>query len=171
MMRYFGFLSVFLVLLSGFQAVPAQADPPLLMTVPPIRQLVFNNFFERRYNPDFDARLLEGPKGPHNNQWNNSGWSPEGWAEFYGDKDTQIQQMVKVGILTDLSDMDDDDVAEIEVGQAFVRLSGQEKRRVIEYVDYAYGFTQRNPNGTILIQHDPTCCYIGIYTKNGLQLQ
>jgi hypothetical protein len=170
-MRNLGFLAILVAILGGFQAVPAQADPPLLMTVPPIRQIIFNNFFQRSYNTDFDARLLEGPKHPHNNQWDNSGWTPEGWAEFYGDKDTQIKHLVNVGILTDLSDMDDDDVAEIEVGHAFVRLSGQEKRRVVEYVDYAYGFTQRNPDGTILIQYDPNCDYIGIYTKNGLQLQ
>ncbi len=170
-MRFFVILAImagFFTAFAGFSA-PAQADPPGFIIKSPLRHILFNPFFERKYNPNFDEPLLEGPKHPHNNQWEGSNWHPQQWVDFYGNPQTQLDRLEDTGIITGMGEKDD--IPVLEVGHAFLRLSGQEKRRVVEYVDYVLDVTRTSPRGAMLVYDDYSNSYIGIYTDDGLQLQ
>ena len=52
-----------------------------------------------------------------------------------------------------------------------MELAGNDKRRVVEYIDAAFGITQNSEKGMIVLEHWKTSDVVAIYTRQGLQLQ
>jgi hypothetical protein len=122
--------------------------------------------------PHFERPYLEEGKMPHNSQWETDTWTPEGWTDYAGSKEAVLAGLEGAGIITDY-DLGGYD-PELKVGRPFIRLSDQEKTRVMKYVDHVYGVTKNN--GVIEIELDSGCFLlpnttIGYYTSKGLQIQ
>ncbi|GJL86191.1 MAG: hypothetical protein DHS20C02_19660 [Micavibrio sp.] len=112
---------------------------------------------------------LNDSKIPHNTQWDNDDWKPEDWIASKGSAKRVIDGFYAANIITD--QYVDDDIPILEVGQGFMELSELEKRRVVMFVDHAFQVTSAAPDGMFLIHHQKSDEPLGIYTKNGLQLQ
>ncbi len=123
-------------------------------------------------HPHFERPYLQEGKMPHNSQWEDDTWTPEGWTEYAGSKEAVLAGLEGAGIITDY-DLKGGD-PELKVGRPFIRLSDQEKIHVVKYVDHVYGVTQNK--GVIEIELDNGCFFfpnttIGYYTSKGLQIQ
>ncbi len=126
---------------------------------------------------DYERPYMEDAKTPHNSQWEDDTWVPEGWAQDLGSKEAVLERFDDAGYVTDI-DVDEGEAvtdAVIEVGVPFLQLSDQEKNHVVEYVDYVYGVSKSS--GTIIVERNDAfwpfkdATPVGVYTKNGLQLQ
>lgn len=130
-------------------------------------------------NQDFMPHM-EDSKMPHNTQWErglyvDSEWHPESWIEAEGSMRAVLDNFYDYDIIRK-QDVDGD-IPVLIVGDGFMRLSGQEKRRVADFIDYVFQVTSSAPAGmysiyyhrtkTIFGRGDP----IGMYTAAGLQLQ
>ncbi len=111
---------------------------------------------------------LEEGKLPHNSQWNDDGWTPQDWvASRGGSTKAVIDGFYNSGIITD--QYTDDDIPVVEVGQRFLQLSDQDKRRVMMFVDETFKITQQN--GSFMIYFHKYDTPVGLFTAQGLQLQ
>lgn len=123
---------------------------------------------------------LEDPRMPHNTQWEqglyvDSEWHPQKWIDSAGSMRAVLDGFYNYDIIRE-QDVDGD-IPVLVVGDGFMRLSGQEKRRVADFIDYVFRVTSTAPAGmyslyyvrtkTLFGRGDP----IGMYTKAGLQLQ
>lgn len=112
---------------------------------------------------------LNEAKIPHNNQWDQDNWTPDTWREGGKSDNDIIADLYAAGIVTGQYD---DDVPILEVGEAFVRLSAQDQRRVVAFVDDVFNVTGSDGNGVFYVllegRYDTV---LGIYTRHGLQLQ
>lgn len=117
---------------------------------------------------DFNPYMEEG-KHPHNSQWDESSWKPEHWEAQSPDALDVVKGFYFADILRD--QYVDNDLPVLEVGPAFYMLGGQDKRRVVEMVDYAYGITSEKEFGMFMLYDWKTGKAIGSYTQYGLQLQ
>jgi hypothetical protein len=120
---------------------------------------------------NFTRPYLEDGKKPHNVQHADDDWVPADWVDEQHSKQQVMSGLYSAGIITDQSRNVLNNQPEIEVGQGFMRLSGQEKRRVIQFVDYVSGFTKADPAATILIHHKASGDQVGYYNAEGLILQ
>lgn len=123
---------------------------------------------------------LEDPKMPHNTQWQNGlydhdDWHPENWIRAKGSMRAVLDGFYKNDIIRE---QDVDDATPIlVVGDGFMNLSGQEKRRVTAFIDYAFQVTNSSSVGMYSIYYHRTDNLfgrgrpIGMYTPAGLQLQ
>jgi len=122
------------------------------------------------FEDDLNKPLLSGPKEPQYYPGNKEKWSPEDWVSYHnGDEYATYRALERAGIVTGQSFRGD--VPVLEVGQAFVRLSSGDQKKVLRYVDHIFNITQKHPSHVIYVYHDESDDYIGIYNKNGLQLQ
>jgi hypothetical protein len=96
-------------------------------------------------------------------------WTPEVWTQNGGGRKSMMDKLYFNGIITD--QYIDDGVPVLEVGQHFMELSSNDKRRVVAYVDSVFGITQSHESGTIILNHWQADEPVGIYTREGLQLQ
>lgn len=120
--------------------------------------------------PDFSKPGLYDGKTQHLAIYEMDDWTPEVWTENRGTEKAVMDDLYIHGIIT--NQFFDDEVPVLEVGQHFMELSGNDKRRVAAYVDHVFGITGRSPNGMFMIQHEKYCDEpIGYYTKEGLFLQ
>ena len=120
-------------------------------------------------NLDFNKPYYEPAKAPHNSQWDYDDWKSGDW---FAQKDTQAQLIngfYNADILRD--QYMDDDMPVLEVGPNFFNLGGQDKRRVTQIVDEAFGITGSDIFGSFMIYDWESKKPIGIYTQQGLQLQ
>lgn len=135
--------------------------------------------FTPKMEPDNREYLMDG-KLPHNSQWTakwnpEHDWSPEKWIRAEGSAEAVMENFYRAGIIREQDE--DGDIPVLVVGDAYMNLSGQEKRRVAEFVDYAFGVTERPVNPFFYIYYDRTDSWfsrgdpIGVYTAGGLQLQ
>lgn len=162
-MRFPAFLVLFAVVFTGF-SIPAKAglwDDIVCWFTPCTGS--GSEVFTRPY--------LEDGKKPHNVQHVDDDWVPEDWLDERHNKQQVMSGLYRAGIITDQSRDFRNNQPEIEVGQGFMRLSGQEKRRVIKFVDYVSGFTKADPDATIEIYHKASGDKIGYYNAEGLILQ
>ena len=132
------------------------------------------------HKQDFKPHL-EDPEMPHNTQWQKglyagSDWHPENWIKAKGSIRAVLDGFYKYNIIK--SQDVDGDTPVLIVGDGFMRLSGQEKRRVAEFVDYVFQVTTTAPAGMYVLYYDRTDKWIfgrgnpiGMYTEAGLQLQ
>lgn len=130
-------------------------------------------------NQDFRPHLMD-PKTPHNAQWHarwnpSNGWTPEDWIAAEGSVDAVLKNLYDAEIIKEQTE--DDDIPLLIVGDGFMHLSGQEKRRVVDFIDYGFQVTARPENAFFYIYYDRTKRLwsrgdpIGVYTETGLQLQ
>ena len=119
---------------------------------------------------DWEKRHFEDGKTPINAQWNHQSWVPKDWiAQSGGDGVDMVQGFYNAGILAD--QYVDGDTPVLEVGPAFFRLGGYDKRRVVAAVDQVYKVTGRMGRSVIRVVEDRTGKTIGFYTASGLVLQ
>lgn len=123
---------------------------------------------------------LEDPKMPHNTQWqnglyNDEDWHPDNWIKAKGSMRAVLDGFYKNDIIRE-QDVDYETPVLI-VGDGYMNLSGQEKRRVAAFIDYAFQVTNSTPVEMYLIYYARTKTIfgrgrpIGMYTPKGLQLQ
>lgn len=110
---------------------------------------------------------LEEGKIPHNSQWADDQWSPQDWIEDRGSAKAVMDGLYSSGIITD--QYTEDGIPVLEVGQRFLELSDQEKRRVASFVDVVFGITRQS--GLYLIYFHKNDIPVGLFTVEGLQLQ
>ncbi len=113
---------------------------------------------------------LDEAKLPHNSQWAEDDWTPQDWIDMRGGSALNVMDgFYRANIITDQKF--DDDVPLLEVGQGFMRLSAQEQQRVLAFIDDTYRVTAGSEAGVIEICLDHEDDIIGIFDKNGLQIQ
>lgn len=130
-------------------------------------------------NQDFKPHL-DDPKKPHNTQWQaglymDQDWHPENWVRSKGSIRAVLDGFYNNDIIR--SQDVDGDIPVLIVGDGFMNLSGQEKRRVTAFIDYAFQVTNSAPVQMYSIYYTRTKSPfgrgrpIGMYTPAGLQLQ
>lgn len=124
---------------------------------------------------------LDDPLMPHNVQWknglyNDEDWHPNNWIEAKGSMRKVLDGFYKNDIIRS-QDVDSQEIPYLVVGDGFMNLSGQEKRRVTAFIDYAFQVTNSAPVEMYSIYYFRTKNLfgkgrpIGAYTQAGLQLQ
>lgn len=118
---------------------------------------------------NYERRYYDQAQNPHINQWDGDDWAPEDWVRDRGSVEAVLHGLFTAGILDDDGDLDGSD-PRLDVGARFLRLSEIDQIRVARFVDYAYGISQTQAGGFLLV-HAPTCDRIGFYTNGQLQRQ
>ncbi len=113
---------------------------------------------------------LEEAKTPHNIQWDDDDWTPEDWIASRGTAKNVMDGFYASDIIT-RQFVGTNDIPVLEVGQGFMQLSTHEKRRVVVFVDHVFEVTASSPNGSFFIRHARSGDAVGLYTRQGLQLQ
>lgn len=154
-----------------FSASAAQATP---------KPWIWSWWPSHWHNQDFKP-YLEDTKQPHNIQWQrglyvDQDWHPQNWIEAKGSIRNVMDGFYKNNIIK--SQDVDGDMPVLIVGDGFMRLSGQEKRRVADFIDYVFQVTTTAPAGMYTIYYDRTDKWIfgrgnpvAMYTERGLLLQ
>lgn len=162
-MRFLRFFVLFLTVLTVYAS--------------PVRAAWFSEitcaFYPCSGGGDFDRPYLYDGKTPHNSQFDNDAWVPQDWIDAKGGSAQEVVSgFYRAGIVTDQYTTLYSLSPVIEVGHGFMHLSGQDKRRVIEMVDYVGQYTAQKPGQTVLIYHKASGDEIGTYNaETGLQLQ
>ncbi len=155
-------ISVKLLILMALFVVPAQAEPkPWKFGWWPGH---YDRVFDREFNP-----YMENGKHPHNSQHFGKQWYAEDWLAQYDNDLDLINDFYTADIFRG-QDVDDD-VPVLIVGPNFYHLSGYDKRRVTHVLDVVYNITGGNGAQMFTLEDWRTHKPIGVYTKNGLQIQ
>ena len=109
---------------------------------------------------------LENSRQAQNSPFRKDNWQPADWT---AQRPQIIRDFYNAKIITD-QDVDDD-IPVLEVGQGFYMLGGEDKRRIVRYMDAAYNITSTRSDGIIILRDSKTGDDIGVYTSAGLQLQ
>ncbi len=116
------------------------------------------------------TRMLENGKHTQNSQWRDQDWYAQDWiSQRGGDGMALIRGFYDNRILHDQKQ--DDGTAVLVVGPHFYRLSGFDKRRVVQTVDAVFGMTRRDPHAVIRLKDWHTRRDVGVYNEYGLSLQ
>lgn len=121
-----------------------------------------NHWEAQDFQPYFQDPVMQ-----QNTSFRNDDWKPQHWVNGSGGAKAVIDQFFKSGLLVE-QDETCEGVAELEVGEAFLHLSAQEKTRIAQFVDYAYNIT--SDQGVYYLTYRDEDNVIGVYTRNGLQL-
>jgi hypothetical protein len=159
-------LSIFLVL-CGTGSAMAQGPKPWIFSWWPSHWEDLN--FEKPY--------LEPGKEPHNSQWSHIDWAPQDWLNQYDHELTLISDFYRAEIITDQYvrrawfGLGKEIIPVLEVGPAFYRLGGQDKRRVTDTFDEVYGITGSKMFGMFVLEDSITGRQVGTYSQYGLAIQ
>lgn len=109
---------------------------------------------------------LENGKETQNQQWSKEDWYVQDWTS-----QKNPQELVDGFFRSDILRKQDTEKgrAVLVVGPNFYRLGGYDKRRVMTTVDSVYGITDNG--GTIILNDWRTRRQIGLFTKEGLQIE
>lgn len=129
-------------------------------------------------NQDFKP-YMDDSQMTHDTQWEEGmygqEWHPENWIRAKGSVQAVIDDFYASGIIKE-QDVDSG-MPVLVVGDTFMNLSGQEKRRVADFIDYVYQVTQNSEAGSYTIYYCRTDNWIfgrgdpvGVYTTSGLYL-
>lgn len=118
----------------------------------------------KKYHP-----YLENGKETQNQQWGEEDWYVQDWVAQSPNDMALVDGFFRSDILREQNI--EAGVPVLVVGSNFYRLGGFDKRRVITTVDAVYGITQKGQNPTILLRDWKTKNQIGVFTKDGLQLE
>ncbi len=116
----------------------------------------------------FNAHLETG-KDTQNQQWASEDWYVQDWLSQNKDNFALIDGFFRADILREQTDQSD--VPVLIVGPQFYRLGGLDKRRVVTTLDTVYGITSRGNHPMIVLKDWHTKREIGLFTKDGLQLE
>ncbi|MCB1558832.1 MAG: hypothetical protein KDJ50_07935 [Alphaproteobacteria bacterium] len=119
-------------------------------------------------NQDFIPYYDNGTE-PHNTQWDKKEWHPTDWITMNGgDSQNLMHRWYTAKIIN--AQYYDDEIPYLDVGVNFYHLSGYDKSRIMETVNYIYQITEKSPRMFYL--RDPqTEKIIGYYGSDGLILQ
>lgn len=112
---------------------------------------------------------LENGKQTQNQQWAAEDWYVQDWLSQYENEFALIDGFFKADILR--KQTSDDNVPVLIVGPQFYHLGGLDKRRVLTTLDEVYGITASGEHPAIILKDWHTKREIGIFTKDGLQLE
>lgn len=106
---------------------------------------------------------------PHNTQWDKKKWEPADWISMNGGTGVDLINRWYTAKIIERQ-YTEDDTPYLDVGINFYHLSGEDKRRVMDTVNYVYQITEKKPRMFYL--RDPqTEQVIGYYGSDGLILQ
>lgn len=159
-MRFFSYLAFISVFIA---AVPAYAD-----ILPDFPGKHIAKYIWGPPNANFTRPYTERSKVPQNSRWDDDEWSPQDWIDDRGNDSAVLEGFYRAEIITD--QFTENGVPVLEVGYNFMSLSGKDKNRVLEFVDYAYGITD-GEHGMFRIEEERCGTRVGIYTRAGLQIQ
>jgi len=154
-----------LLILLGFLIVSgtAQAEPKPF-------PLWWPSNHEKWETAKHHTKLLENGKHQQNSQWRDEDWYAQDWiSQRGGDGMALIRGFYDARIIQEQDE--DDGTAILVVGPNFYRLSGFDKRRVVQTVDAVYGITRTNPHAVIMLTDWHTGRHVGLYNEYGLQVQ
>jgi hypothetical protein len=155
-------LLICLAILLGIFAVPAMAEPkPWVLGWWP-------GHWEWAEYKNFNPYLERG-KHTQNQQWSREDWYVQDWVSQHENEFKLIDGFFRTDILR--KQTEDDDVPVLVVGPHFYRLGGFDKRRVLTTLDAVYGITDRGTNPVIVLKDWHTKREIGLFNKDGLQLE
>lgn len=126
------------------------------------------------YNQDFQPYYENVPE-PHNSQWddnklNESEWTPKEWVDLDGG--VPIELVRKWYVADILRDQDfNASKPYVVVGPNFYHLGGADKHRVMETLDAIFKVTQKSKAHAFYLEDFRTDQVVGIYSKDGLDLQ
>jgi hypothetical protein len=101
--------------------------------------------------------------------WDRDTWTPEAWIKDAGDEKRIMRDLYAVDILSDQY-TNGDDIPVLVVGQNYMRLSGLDQRRILQFVDYVFKITSSEENGMFFVYYrENKSKEIGVYDKNGFQ--
>lgn len=101
--------------------------------------------------------------------WDRDNWTPEAWIKDAGDAKRIMRDLYAVDIVSDQF-TNDDNIPVLVVGQNFLRLSGLDQRRVLQFVDHVFEITKTDPQGMFFIYYrENDDAPIGVFDKNGFQ--
>lgn len=155
------FLAITLVLvgLSAFSIQPAEAGSKF-----------YSHWWWSSHwkNQDFIPYYDNGTE-PHDTQWDNKEWHPTDWITMNGGSGQDLINRWYTAKIID-SQSYDNDIPVLDVGINFYHLSGYDKSRVMQTVNYVYQITEKSPRMFYL--RDPqTDQIIGYFGSDGLILQ
>lgn len=101
--------------------------------------------------------------------WDGDVWTPEAWIRDAGDEKRVMRDFYTYDIVTNQY-TDRKNIPVLEVGEAFVQLSGVDQRRVLEFVDYVFQITPATEDGMFYVYlKDEKKEPMGLYNKYGFQ--
>ncbi len=157
-MRFLGFLLALAVLSFGFSTQSYASAKPW----------VWGWWPSHWQGLDFKPYLGD-QKGSQRSLWDNDSWTPEAWIKDAGDEKRIIRDFYAVNIVTNQY-KDSNNIPILEVGDAFINLSGLDKRRVLQFVDHVFEITSSEENGMFYVFYsENTKDPLGVYNKYGLQ--
>lgn len=109
-----------------------------------------------------DRVYLQSHQNVYDSDWSDY-WSPLDWADSSEGAQAVIDNFYAKNVLAD--QYIDNGAPILEVGQTFLEMSGQEQRRVIKFVAFAFGI-----NGAMQVQLDRKDTPIGLYSDGKVQL-
>lgn len=122
------------------------------------------HYKEPRFEP-----YINDAKTPHTERFLIEQWTPLDWAQDRGSYTGVLHDFYQEGVITDRYFCGD--VPILEVGDTFMMLSDQDKRRVAIFVDEMFGMTFRPEYGFFRIVNARYDEIVGVYSASGLQLQ
>lgn len=139
---------------------PAQAEP---------KPWIFGWAPSHWENQDFQP-YIDHPHHPHAKQWDHQPWQVEDWlVQRDGDGRRMIRDFYNAGIITDQYTRRR--VPVVEIGPGFYYLGARDKGRVMAVVDSVYNYTNRSENALFMLYDGNSRKPVGIYSREGLQLQ
>lgn len=159
-------LSAFIVL-CGASGAQAQGPKPW----------IFSWGVDHWNEVNFEKPYMETGKDPHNSQWDSLNWAPADWLRQHNSELTLIDKFYRADIIRDQYmkkawfGFGHDIIPVLEVGPAFYRLGGLDKRRVTETFDSVYGVTNSKMFGMFVLVDFKTGNQIGTYSQYGLTIQ
>lgn len=127
------------------------------------------NYLKSPENKGYTSPYLNDALRVNNAQWDMEEWDISRWQSSDGQGIDLVKHFYDSGLITDQYQAKQGLI--LEVSDLFLRLSDQDKRKIVLVVDDAYGVTLGGGPGGFFIEHDRTNSIIGAYTQHGLQLQ
>ncbi len=160
-----GKLLVILGVFICFGAVNAPVQQAKAVEKSPLRLF----WWPEHWQPPVFEPYLRDSKLYHDTQWNDGDWHPQEWIDEKGSIEAVVEGFYEARIIT--RQYVDGEMPVLEVGRRFLELSDQEKRRIASFIDYGFGVTKNAETGSFEIKMIKKDNPLGIYTKEGLQLQ
>ncbi len=157
-MRLFGLLAVLGMFCIGISATAHASPKPWAWSWWP------SHWKNLDFQPYFGEQKIS-----HRSLWDQDTWTPEAWIKDAGSDKRILKNFYSAGIVTDQYS-DGDNIPVLEVGDAFLQLSGTDQRRVLGFVDYVFEITASEENGMFYVYYyadddEP----MGLFNKYGFQ--
>lgn len=156
-MRIFGFFLVFAVLTMSVADVHARSKSSL-----------WRWGAQSWHDVDFHPYIGE-EKIRQRSLWDGDNWTPEAWIKDAGDEKRIMRDLYAANILTEQY-TDGDNIPVLEVGENFIKLSGVDQNRVLQFVDHIFQISTAEENGMFYVMYEKEDDEpLGLYNKYGFQ--